>query len=85
VAVVDGRLSEEYVDFDIGPTFSPDSKHVAYEAKKGEKYLTVLDGRPGTEYDEIFGYSLTFNPDGTLEYLAAKDKSLYRVKYIPAQ
>lgn len=83
LAVVDGRPSEEYVAFVIEPTFSPDSKHVAYEAKKGEKYLIVLDGQPGTEYNEIFGFSLTFRPDGVLEYLAAKDHSLYRVKYIP--
>ena len=44
----------------------------------------VRGGRPSAEYDEIFGESLTFSPDGVMEYLATQDDSLCRVKYIPA-
>jgi hypothetical protein len=32
-------------------TVSPDSKHYAYVAKRGEKWLVALDGEEGKEYD----------------------------------
>jgi hypothetical protein len=43
----------------------------------------VVDGQAGAEYDGIAQGSLIFTPDGVLEYLAIKEDSLYRVKYIP--
>jgi WD40 repeat protein len=44
------------------PIFSQDSKRVAYSAKKGDKWLVVVGGQAGPEYDSIAG--LIFSPDG---------------------
>ena len=33
-------------------TISPDSKHMAYAAKRGGKWFVVVDGQDGKEYDE---------------------------------
>jgi hypothetical protein len=35
------------------PLFSADSKHMALAARNGEKWLVIVDGKPGTEYDAI--------------------------------
>ena len=40
---------------------SPDSKRVAYEAKRGHKQLVVVDGVEGKEYDGAA--NLVFSPD----------------------
>jgi hypothetical protein len=43
----------------------------------------LLDGQAGAAYDSIIPNGPTFYPDGVLEFLAIKDNSLYRVRYIP--
>jgi hypothetical protein len=40
---------------------SPDSKRVAYRAKHGGKWLVIVDGKEGKEYDVIS--NLTFSPN----------------------
>jgi Tol biopolymer transport system component len=90
LVVVDGQPGPDY-DVIFMPEFSPDGKHVAYVAKRGEKLLVVVDGQSGVEYDglNIGAPSFVrkgdphFRPDDVLEYLAARDNSLYRLKYIP--
>ncbi len=42
---------------------SPDSKHVAYVARRGGKQLVVVDGVEGKEYDRIGQGTLVFSPD----------------------
>jgi hypothetical protein len=42
--------------------FSSDSNHFAYYAVKDHKFLAILDGKPGPEFNAI--YSLIFSPDG---------------------
>jgi len=43
----------------------------------------VVDGQAGAAYQGVFKGTLNFSPDGVLEFLAMKENSLYRVKYIP--
>jgi hypothetical protein len=43
-------------------TVSPDSKRVAYGAKRGLKWFNVVDGVKGNEYDDLSGITL-FSPD----------------------
>ena len=45
----------------------------------GTAEFVILDGQPGPRYDSILGANLTFDADGRLEYLAVKQKTLYRV------
>jgi Tol biopolymer transport system component len=87
LAVVDGHEGAIYDANYDDLIFSPDSKHVAYIcAKSGSKltrWFVVVDGQEGARYDEIEYRSLAFSSNGILEYLAEKDRSLYRVKYVP--
>jgi hypothetical protein len=46
-----------------GLAISPDSKHVAYGAGRGDKLLVVVDGVEGKEYDGIVARSPVFSPD----------------------
>jgi WD40 repeat protein len=84
VAVLDGQAGPEY-DRVGGLAFSPDGGHLAYAAKDGPKSLVVLDAQTGPSCDGIICGGPTFNDDGSLEYLAIKDNSLYRVKCTPAK
>jgi len=52
--VVDGKEGKEYDGIVAGSLkFSPDSKHLAYVAVRGEKRFVVVDGKEGKEYDGI--------------------------------
>ena len=53
-AVIDGAKGPDYV-YAAWPYFSPDGKHVAYAARKGEKWRVVRDGVEGREYDMVNG------------------------------
>ena len=82
--VVDGQAGAAYDKVGCAElVFSPDSKHVAYRAQIGEKWFVVLDGQAGGEYDQIPVIKLSFNGDGSLDYLAVKDGTLYRVQNVP--
>ena len=63
----------------LGPTFSADSRHVAYGARIGDKWHVVLDGHPGRGFDEIFPHGPRFLLDGSLQYLARDGDVIYRV------
>jgi hypothetical protein len=43
----------------------------------------VLDGHEGSEYDRIIQVVPDFQADGTIEYLAIRDNTLYRVTQFP--
>ncbi len=47
------------------PIFSPDSQRVAYVAGAGGKWVVVVDGKEGKQYDRIGldSHSLIFSPD----------------------
>ena len=66
--------------------FSPDSRHVAYVGwENSVKQYVVVDGFQGPDYDQVLAgvaYSLggmQFRPDGSLDFLAAKDGKLNRL------
>ena len=65
--------------------FSPDSGDLAYSAKKGNNWVVVVSGRSGPEYDGIVENGPTFHADGVMEYLAIRDKALYRVRHVPVR
>lgn len=44
------------------PVFSPDSKRVAYVAKNDKRWVVVVDGQAGPEFDRISGFPI-FGPD----------------------
>ena len=56
-----GRAHSGYVPGTL--VVSPDSKRVAYLARRGRKWFVVLDGVEGKEYDEIGEGSLICSPD----------------------
>jgi hypothetical protein len=81
--VIDGKEEGPYDN--VGPTiiFSPDSKHVAYEAQLGDKWCMVVNGTQGKKYDSIIssqGAHITFDSPTTFQYLAARDTNIYLVK-----
>jgi Tol biopolymer transport system component len=61
------------LDADATVVVSPDGRHVAYVAAKGNKQFVIVDGQAGREYDAIDPGSLVFSPDGKrLAYVAAR-------------
>jgi len=94
VIVVDGRETPfgkgtafGTIGRDSGFAFSPDSRHLAYEATRGRfpntEAFVVLDSLPGPRFDSILGRRLAFRPDGVLEYLAQRGRQVFRVRHIP--
>lgn len=75
--VVDSERSAPY-DRTFAPIFSHDGQHVAFRAVKGNKGLVILDGQEGPLYDYIAA-GPAFRKDGSLEYLAVRGDTLYRV------
>jgi len=61
LVIVDGQAGPEYDAIET-PVFSPDGKHVAYWAKKGDKSFIVVDGQVGAEYDYVG--DIVFSSDG---------------------
>jgi len=54
--------------------FSPDSRHMAYAAKVGEKWTVVVDGKEGKQYDRFTaGTTIVFDSAHDLHYLADKE------------
>jgi hypothetical protein len=82
--VIDGQEGTMY-DGIRNLVFSPDGKHLAYGAGKGDKQLVVLDGQPVPDYDGVLISGSAFRPDGTVEYLAGKAGTLFRVKHVPVE
>jgi hypothetical protein len=70
-----GVEGKEYDDILAGGMkFSGDGKHVVYAAKRGEKWVAVLDGVEGREYDDILAGSVMVSPDGAhVAYLARRE------------
>ena len=68
--VLDGVEGKQY-DTAGFHTFSPDSKHLAYAARVGDKCFVVLDGVEGKQYDLL--EFLTFSPDSNHIAYAAKE------------
>jgi Tol biopolymer transport system component len=72
--VLDGAEGIEY-DTIGGESivFSPDSKHVAYVAERGNQRFVVLDGKEGKEYYGIGTASIIFSLDSKhVAYVAAR-------------
>lgn len=63
--VLDGKAGEPY-DAIEAILFSPDSRHVAYKARKNGLWRVVLDGNDGIEYPEIMDGWPVYSPDSSL-------------------
>jgi hypothetical protein len=60
---LDGAESEPY-DIVMGPSFSADSRHSGYTAKRGAQWLIVVDGQEMKCQQPLGWQGLTFSPDG---------------------
>ena len=68
IKIVTKETSLGKVHRDIGVetlVVSPDNKHVAYVAGRGDKQFVVTDRREGKEYDGIHVNGIMFSPDGS--------------------
>jgi len=81
--LVDGQAGPEFDWIGKGTlVFSADGKRLAYAARKGFKCFVVVDGEAGPEVALVLA-GPAFLRDGRLEYIALKDKVLYRVTERP--
>jgi len=79
-AVVDGVEGKEY-DWVGAPVFSPDSKHVAYEAQRDGKLVVVVDGVEGREYNVfVEGSRLVFDSPIKLHFLVWRNNEIFLVE-----
>lgn len=75
-AATDAR--HRHAMMNITPVFSADSQHIAYAARKADKWIVVHDGREGTPYDIVS--DLTFSAAGDhLAYVAKRNHQAYLV------
>jgi hypothetical protein len=74
--VVDGKKGPDYDALGYFG-FSQDGKHIAYTARKGGKFVVVVDGIERGEYTSVPAGPV-FRSDGVMEFLAADDTTLYR-------
>jgi hypothetical protein len=59
--------------------FSQDGEHYAYKVHNGSKWMAIVDGSEGQEYDEVFN-SIVFSHDGErYAYSATKDGQSFMV------
>ncbi len=60
--------------------FSRDGRRVAYVAGRGKKFLVVVDGKEGPEYDRISVGAPSFSPDGRrVSYFAERGGKTFAV------
>ena len=53
--IIDGKEEKQYDGIVKGTLiFSPDSKHVAYRARAGNKQFVVVDGKEEKQYDALY-------------------------------
>jgi WD40 repeat protein len=57
--------------------FSPDGKHIAFAAKRGDYWFAVVDGVEGRRYDAISEGLIQFSPDGQHFAYAGKQGTTY--------
>lgn len=67
------------------PVFSPGGAHVAWVARDAGKEFVVLDGQRDPDFSEVLTRVPLFREDGALEYLAWKERDLYRVVHLPVE
>jgi hypothetical protein len=80
--LIDGRSGGDHEDVDPSSiTFSKDSRHLVYKAKSSAGWSVVLDGELQRSFSVIFGDRPTFQPDGSVRYLAGDKGVLYRVQH----
>jgi Tol biopolymer transport system component len=78
--VLDGQEGKELDVFGlVNLRFSPDSRHLAYEAQGPLKSWIVIDGREGKPYQQVLWGSLFFTSNDSVTYVAVEGKKLYRV------
>jgi len=73
LVVVDGKEGPLYDGIDKrSPLFSPDSRKCVYMAKKGERFVVVVDGVESPEFESIS--APVFSPDGSkLAYFGERE------------
>jgi len=83
VIVVDGKANKSFDGFDFknpGPIFSPDSKRVAYKARRKGKWHVVCDGNESEPYNAIEIYSPVFSPDSKrMAFIASRGGKMLAV------
>jgi len=76
VLVVDAVEDKRYEGFSQ-PIFSPDSRRLAYAARRGEKWRAVIGGVEGPGYGS-FALGSLFSPDSRhVAFLAQRDDKKY--------
>ena len=76
------RTSPSRLDLADGPAlpvFSPDSRRVAFPAKRGKERFLVVDGRQGKTYSEFIARNrIAFDTPATVHALAMRNNELFR-------
>ena len=79
---MDGAAGKEYDQIaKFGPVFSPDSKHVAYAARSGDKWVLVADAAESKGYGSFLADgALAFDDPTTVRALVETDGDILRVE-----
>jgi hypothetical protein len=81
--VLNRKEGQRYDATSGDPTFSPDSRHIAYMAAIGEKCFVVIDKNEGKQYDNIISIGsgrIVYDSVDSLHYLTVQNSCLYLVE-----
>jgi len=62
------------------PTFSPDSRHLAYATVLGGKFAIAVDGVKGKGYNDLLSSRLVFDGPRSLHTVALRGNEVFRVE-----
>jgi len=80
--VLNGKDGQTF-DFVLPPVFSPDSKHLAYAARKAGKWAVVLDGQTITTYEAIISRVAADDVDRAPGWVDAQGTLLEKIEPNP--
>ena len=80
--VLNGKDGQTF-DFVLPPVFSPDSKHLAYAARKAGKWMVVLDGQTIATYEAIISRVAADDVDRAPGWVDAQGTLLEKIEPNP--
>jgi len=89
--VLDGAVLKSYERIAVSPSFTPESRKLAYVIKRDEKEIPILSGHEGSTYDRLLTWrkgleeggqtvGFSFDGRGVLHAMAIRDSEVFQLE-----